>query len=276
MVLDGELTLVWFCRHMATSEECAFFYHRVQVHIPQAVELVMLVPKQGHKKSHTPLVSLSQVYKVLVDGTCSYQHFHAKVKNKLEHRHSSKMLKGEDMQVMIRLEATPPSTPSLLVGSSTAVLLAMVECKCPPPNIQAMEAIKLRSIKLEFLPIPPHIMNPCLGTLPQPLELKVVGPFPKTLPAYELSHNVMRSYGLMATKPNLALTHPLHRQLSQLQSWCTTPIQLDRHGPPLATSTFQHHTTNISLFLGHCHWFQGVEQPNLREYLHSKCVITSA
>ena len=103
MVLDGELTLVWFCRHMATSEEFAFFYHRVQAHIPQAVELVMLVPKQGHKKSHTPLVSLSQVYKVLVDGTCSYQHFHAKVKNKLEHRHSSKMLKGEDMQVMIRV-----------------------------------------------------------------------------------------------------------------------------------------------------------------------------
>ena len=45
MVLDGELTLVWFCRHMATSEECAFFYHRVQVHIPQAVELMMLVPR---------------------------------------------------------------------------------------------------------------------------------------------------------------------------------------------------------------------------------------
>ena len=133
---------------------------RVQVHIPQAVELVMLVPKQGHKKSHTPLVS--QVHKVLVDGTCSYQHFHAKVKNKLEHRHSSKMLKGEDMQVMIRLEATPPSTSSLLVRSSTAVLLAMVECKCPPPS-HGGHQVEVHQVGV--LTHPPTHHEPFLGYL---------------------------------------------------------------------------------------------------------------
>ncbi len=32
-------------RYMATNEACTYFYHRVQVHIPQPVELVMLTTK---------------------------------------------------------------------------------------------------------------------------------------------------------------------------------------------------------------------------------------
>ena len=35
----------------------------------------------------------------------------------------------------------------------------------------------------------------------------------------------------------------------------------------MVSSSQQHHDHNISLFLGHCHHFQGVAQPNLGEYL---------
>ena len=35
----------------------------------------------------------------------------------------------------------------------------------------------------------------------------------------------------------------------------------------MAAGTHQQHENNISLFLGHCHWFQGVAQPDLLDYL---------
>ena len=35
----------------------------------------------------------------------------------------------------------------------------------------------------------------------------------------------------------------------------------------MAASTFTHHITNISLFLGHCYWYQQVAQPDMTLYL---------
>ena len=256
---------------MATNEGCHYFYHRVQVHIPQAVELVMLIPKPHPQpaQGRNPLVAVGQVYKVLMAGTCTYQHFHSKVQASLDaKRHKRSMLVGEDRQVMIRLGAANSLSPSLLVLSCSAILEAMVVCKAPQLHIKAMEAIKLCTINMACLPIPPHVMTPTPEALPPPpSQLKVVGPLPKTLPPYQLPSNVRKAYGLMATKPSMAQTHPLHHQLSQLKTWYTNPIQLDRQGPPLTSSTIQYHVNNISLFLGHCHWMQGVAMPNLEDYL---------
>ena len=90
---------------MATSEGCTMFYHRVRLLIPHPVELVMMIPKPHPSlaQGRNPLVALNQVlvYKVLVAGTCTYQNFHNKVKTRL----GAKRHKGEDLQVMIRLEA---------------------------------------------------------------------------------------------------------------------------------------------------------------------------
>jgi len=247
------------------------FYHRVRLLIPHPVELVMMVPKPHPNlaQGRSPLVALNQVYKVLVAGTCTYQNFHTKVKTRLDaKRHKRTMLVGEDVQVMIRLEAATLGTTSLLVLSCSAVLEAMLACKAPPLHIKAMEVMKLRSISMECLPIPSHVMTPTLEALPAPpSEYKVVGALPTQLPSYQLPAHVRKVYGLMATKPSIAQTHPLHHQLSQLQAWCTNPIQLDRPGAAHSPSTFQSHANNISLFLGHCHWFQGVAKPCLRAYL---------
>lgn len=256
---------------MATSEGCTMFYHRVRLLIPHPVELVMMIhkPHPNLAQGRNPLVALNQVYKVLVAGTCTYQNFHNKVTTRLDaKRHKRTMLVGEDLQVMIRLEAATLGTRSLLVLSCSAILEAMLSCKAPPLHIKAMEAMKLSSISMECLPIPSHVMTPTLEALPAPpSEYKVVGVLPTTLPSYQLPATVRKVYGLMATKPSIAQTHPLHHQLSQLKAWCTNPIQLDRPGPAHSPSTFQSHANNISLFLGHCHWFQGVAQPCLKAYL---------
>ena len=261
---------------MATNEGSNFFFHRVQVHIPHPVQLVMLVAKphiQPHTNSPT-LVALSQVYKVLVDGTCSYQHFHNKVKVYLDHRYKSYMLKGEDLQVMIRLGAAGPTSTSMLVVSCSTVVKAMVTCHAPKRHIDAMEAVKLNSINMECLPIPSHVMSPNPQALPAPpTQLKVFGDLPVSLPPYQLPSKVKKVYGLLATKPELAQTHPLHHQLSHLKAWWTSPIQLDRNGQAMSSSTFQQHLSHISLFLGHCHWFQGVDLPNLEHYLDPTRVL---
>ena len=36
----------------------------------------------------------------------------------------------------------------------------------------------------------------------------------------------------------------------------------------MAATTHKQHVNNISLFLGYCHWYQGVAQPDLTTYLH--------
>ena len=123
----------------------------------------MMIPKPQPSlaQARNPLVALNQVYKVLVAGTCTYQNFHNKVKTRLDaKRHKRTMLVGEDLQVMIRLEAATLGTTSLLVLSCSAVLEAMLACKAPPLHIKAMEAMKLSSISMECLPIPSHVLTP--------------------------------------------------------------------------------------------------------------------
>ena len=89
---------------MATKDQCDFLYHRARVYIPQAIELVMLVGKAN--QCLTTMVSIKQAYDVLVAGTCNHQYFHRKVQSGISSS-SMSTLKGEDMNVMKRLEACP-------------------------------------------------------------------------------------------------------------------------------------------------------------------------
>ena len=249
---------------MATNEECSYYFHRAQVHIPHAIQLIMLVAK--HAPPSTPsLVCLKQVHSVVMGETCSYQHFYNMVKKSPGYNKS--MVCGADLQVMIRLEAASPATPSLMVVPASCALHAMVACKASQAQLQGMQALKDRTIRMQCLPIPTHVISPSMALVPSPPVFKVVGPLPKALPPFQMPSNVKRSYGLMATRPDLASRQPLHLQLQQLRAWCTTPIQLDRPGHAMASTTFNGHVNNISLFLGHCHWYQGVAEPDLGMYL---------
>ncbi|DBA81081.1 TPA: hypothetical protein ACH3X2_000804 [Trebouxia sp. C0005] len=252
---------------MATSDACTFFFHRVQVHIPHAVELVMLIGKPGPSVTphNPPMVSLKQVHEVLVGSKCTYSNLYKHARKKSHH--CSTTVRGEDMQVMIRLEVASPSTPSLLVVSASCALHAMVSGKAGTLEVKAMQAIRDRTISMQCLPIPAHVISSAPTCIPSPSTIRLTGPLPKTLPPFQLPPVAKRSYGLLATKPELAQVHPLQVQLSQLQAWCTSPIQLDRPGGFMAPGTHKHHVNNISLFLGHCHWFQGVAQPDMSHYL---------
>ena len=231
----------------------------------------MLVPKaakQGDRlpgdHTHPSMVSMKQVHEVLVAPTCSYQHFHKMIQSS---RYCTQTLKGEDMQVMKRLEACPHAATSLVVGSCQSMVTVMKACKVPSERVKGMTAISMSTLSMECLPIPSHVTSQTpLGIQASP-QLQVVGSFPTTLPPYQLPTDLKKSYGLRATKPAHYLALPLQLQESMFKAWCTNPIQLDRPGRMMATSTVQHHLANISLFLGHCHWHMGVANPSFQEYL---------
>ena len=190
---------------------------------------------------------LKQVHDLVLADTCSYRSFHSRATNV-----ESTLVTGEDLQVMIRLEVVPPSTPQV-----TGIIVVQA-CKCLSPKplaqrLAGLTAIKLHSISMHVLPIPPHVMCATSMGQPSPTQLRVIEPFPITIHQMQLPDNVKKSYGLIATKPALAKVAPLHHQLDSLRVWCTTPIQTNRPGHALLGSTWRHHLANISLFLGHCY-----------------------
>lgn len=249
---------------MATNEGCKFVYNLVQVHIPHPIQLITFTLKGGKDVRGMPapiMLCCKQVYDLVMAGTCTYQHFHNKATT-----FGSALVDGEDLQVLIRLEVVPPSTPQVTAITCNQVI------RCLGPKVFAkkvagLTAIKLQTIGMQVLPIPPHVMSATPMGQPSPTQLRVMEPFPVTVPQMQLPDKVKKSYGLIATKPALAKAAPLKHQLDSLRLWCTTPIQTSRPGHALLSSTWRHHLANISLFLGHCHWFQGVAKPNLGAYL---------
>ncbi len=259
---------------MATNEGCKYVYNLVQVHVPQPIQLITFTSKSGRGANGQPapiMLCCKQVHDLLMADTCSYRSFHSRATTV-----GSALVIGEDLQVMIRLEVVPPSTPQV-----TAITVIQA-CTCFRPKALAQKlagltAIKLQSISMQVLPIPPHVMSATPMGHPSPTQLRMVEPFPVTIHQMQLPTNVKKSYGLIATKPALAKVAPLHHQLDSLRVWCTTPIPTNRPGHALLSSTWRHHLANISMFLGHCHWFRGVEEPNLGAYLEPKkiCALVS-
>ncbi len=249
-------------------------YNLVQVHIPHPIQLITFTLKSGRGANGKPapiMLCCKQVHDLVMADTCSYRSFHSRATTV-----GSALVTGEDLQVMIRLEVVPPSTPQI-----TAITVNQARTCLKPkalaPKLTGLTAIKLQSISMQVLPIPPHVMSATPMWQPSPTQLRVVEPFPVTIHQMQLPASVKKSYGLIATKPALAKVAPLHHQLDSLRVWCTTPIQTNRPGLALLSSTWRHHLANISLFLGHCHWFQGVAEPNLGAYLEPEkiCALVS-
>ena len=245
--------IVHVCRYMATNEECKFVYNLVQVHIPHPVKLVMLkakTKKNPYARKETPnLVCLKQIHEVFVGGAMSFKY----------------------LKVLVRLEVVPANTPSVsLITTSMAHNMLDHKQGVSAPIKAAMKAMHMQTLSMQLLPIPPHVMEPSpLGLPSPPAVVRMVEPFPLTLSSgYQLPANHAINYGLFSSKPQQAKMAPLNHQRSKFKVWCMTPIQLDRLGHAMVSSSHKQHDYNISLFLGHCHWFQGVAQPNMGEYLH--------
>lgn len=167
----------------------------------------------------------------------------------------------------------PPSSPSVLVVSCAGALMAVQLCGVPAAKLGPLHALKLQSISMEVLPIPPHVTNVDLNPKPSlqiplaPPRVEMTGPLPVTLPPFQLPPNFKRKYGLLKSKPELLLKAPLQQQLSQFKAWCINPIQLDRPTVAMSAGTYEKQEQNLSLFLGHCLWLQGVEEPNMGHFL---------
>ena len=263
--------MVHVCRYMATNEECKFVYNLVQVHIPHPVKLVMLKAKtkrNPHARKETPsLVCLKQIHELFVGDVISYRYF-----NTLATAISPAVIvEGEDLKVLVRLEVVPSNTPSVsLMTIAMAHNILHLRKGVSAPIQAAMKAMHMQTLSMHLLPIPPHVMTGSASGLPAPpAVVRMVEPFPLTLPTdYQLPPNHTKQYGLFSSQPQQAKMAPLNQQRSQFKVWCMTPIQLDRPGHAMVSTSQQHLDNNISLFLGHCHHFQGVAQPNLGEYLH--------
>ena len=256
---------------MATNDGCKFVYNLVQVHIPHPVTLVMLKAKARrniYAQKETPsLVCLKQVHEVLVGDAMSYKYFHKLATTK----DPAVIAEGEDLKVLVRLEVVPANTPSVsLITTSMAHNILDHKKGVAAPIKAAMKAMHMQSLSMQLLPIPPHLMTAGpLGLPSPPAVVRMVEPFPLTLTSgYQLPANHAINNGLFSSKPQQAKMAPLNHQRSEFKVWCMTPIQLDRPGHTLVSSSHKQHDYNISLFLGYCHWFQGVAQPNMGEYLH--------
>ncbi len=122
---------------MATNEGCKFVYSLVQVHIPHPIQLITFTLKGGKDVRGMPApMCFKRVSDLVMAGTCTYQHFHNKATT-----FGSALVDAEDLQVLVRLEVVPPSTPQVTTITCTQVV------RCLGPKVFAKKVAGLTGIK---------------------------------------------------------------------------------------------------------------------------------
>ena len=133
--------------------------------------------------------------------------------------------------------------------------------------IASLESLR-RPGQYNILQTPEHILGMHCTPTVNPPGLLVPQPLPSNLPPSPVSWPSPRlRYSLPLLKPDLAKAVVVKQQLAELQSWATTPIQLNRKGPPLQAVSWQNLLKSIWLFLGFCFKWMGVQEPCLQQYL---------
>ena len=86
--------------------------------------------------------------------------------------------------------------------------------------------------------------------LVQPLQ-----PLPFTLPECTISDRAIRQHSHYSLPQHLQHRDPLYSQISVFKSWCTTPVQLDRHSRAICSRSLCNVMADLLLFLGFLHHF---------------------
>lgn len=159
------------------------------------------------------------------------------------------------------------------------ISLATAIGACTAHGLQHVALSSLESLrwpgKYTILETPEHILK--LNCTPDvnPITLLVPLPLPSTLPQSPVMGPASRQrYALPVLKPHLAQAVVITQQLSELKTWVTTPIQLNRQGPPLQQVSWENLLSNIWLFLGFCWKWMSIQQPSLQHYLSPHLVAS--
>ena len=143
-----------------------------------------------------------------------------------------------------------------------------------PATVSNLESLA-RQGQYAILQPPEHILSlNCTPTV-NPTSLLVPLPLPSTC-LHLLSHGQHQGRGTLCLllKPHLAGAVVVNQQLSELKTWATTPIQLNRKGPPLQQVSWENVLSTIWLFLGFCWRWMGIQQPSLQQYLSPHLVAS--
>lgn len=185
-----------------------------------------------------------------------------------------KTLEGPDCLWIFKYGATGSHSHKVNVISLATAIGA-----CKAHGVQQAALSSLERLRVPgtytILQTPEHILSMNCTPEVNPTTLLVPLPLPSTLPKSPILWPAQKQrYGLPTVKPNLAKAVVLTQQLAELHTYTTTPIQLNRKGPPLQQVSWQNLLSNIWLFLGFCWKWMGIQQPSLQQYLSPHLVAS--
>ena len=185
-----------------------------------------------------------------------------------------KTVEGPDCFWIFKYGATGRHSHKVRVISLATAVQACKQHGVHPATVSNLESLA-RQGQYAILQPPEHILSlNCTPTV-NPTNLLVPLPLPSNLPASPVSWPASRQrYSLPLLKPHLAGAVVVNQQLSELKTWATTPIQLNRKGPPLQQVSWENVLSTIWLFLGFCWRWMGIQQPSLQQYLSPHLVAS--
>lgn len=258
-----------------------------QISIPQPVEMVLLIKERKRLLKPMHFKGIKQVHMKLIKDKISFPYF----LRVCESRDTFSVVDDMEFECMMRLGAVAPKAYKAHILSCSQMLIALRYCKVSSDAICGFKAMLQGSGNLTELPLlvdrlPPGMEGFGYDSDPQPSDfamtyqstasilcqqpspsqlhpslsttIQMSGPLPPTLPVYKPSPMEGRQYGLFTKHPAMLGLSSLKEQVADYKAWCTNSIQLDRPSKAYASKTWQNSWEQMSLFLGHCHIFQGV------------------
>ena len=208
---------------------------------------------------------LRQVHAALCPVEVTWDQFkHTASKHK---QAAIKTLEGPDCYWVFKFGATGRHNSKVNVISLATAIQTCRQLGVHTDAIASLESLK-RLGQYSILQTPEHILSLHCTPSVNPPGLLVPQPLPSNLPPSPVSWPTPRlRYSLPLLKPDLAKAVVVKQQLAELQTWATTPIQLNRKGPPLQAVSWHNLLKSIWLFLGFCFKWMGVQEPCLQQYL---------
>ena len=190
-------------------------------------------------------------------------------------RHAAiKTLQGPDCLWIFKHGATSSHSHQVNIISLATAIGA-----CKAHDVHDVAVASLESLRVPgsytVLAQPEHMLKMNCTPDVNPTSLLVPLPLPSTLPPSPVpTPKPKQRYSLQIFKPHLAKGVVVCQQLTELKTWVTTPIQLDRQGPALQQRSWENLLSNVWLFLGFCWKWMGIQQPCLQHYLHPHLVAS--
>lgn len=213
---------------------------------------------------------LRQVHAALCPLEVSWEQF--KLTASKQRQTPLRIVEGPDCYWMYKYGAIGRHSSRVNVISLATAIQACSQHGVHPDTLASLQSLK-RPGQYSMLQTPEHLLSLHCTPNVNPTSLLVPQPLPSTLPPSPVSWPAPRlRYSLPLLKPHLAKAVVVKQQLAELHTWATTPIQLNRKGPPLQTVSWQNLLTSIWLFLGFCWRWMGVQEPCLQHYLSPNLV----